>query len=73
MKEGPDPDAHMMARIRAFRVEFFLWCIGFVGIAICVQDSILDPPLDLRTMALGGFFAGYIPLTIVAELIAKWK
>lgn len=76
MAEGPDYDPtkdRLMQRIRAFRVEFFLWLIGFVGVGICVQDALYDPPPDLKTMILGGFFAGYIPLTIVAEMIAKWK
>lgn len=73
MAESPDPEDKMIRRIRAFRIEFFLWLIGFVGVAICVQDSILDPPPDLRTMLIGGFFAGYIPVTLVAEALSKWK
>jgi hypothetical protein len=75
MAGGPNKDYELeslLNRVRAFRIEFFLWVIGFIGSAVCIQDALLDPPPDTRTMIIGGFFAGYIPITIIADVISKW-
>lgn len=68
-EEGRDP---LLGRLREFRIEFFLWVLGFVGVALIIKNGFFDPKVDNKTMFFGGFFAGYIPLSIAADYLSKF-